>query len=198
MIEQSVCQAPGQLRASLLKFIMEWVISSSASGRANVFWLHGLAGAGKSTLATTIANQLQELGLLGAFLFFTRDAVGRSDPSLVIKTLAYQVSRIHDEVGRAVANVLMGSPGVLLLDRGTVAFDCGTAIQVLKSSPLYMATVAGWRYWHSHPVGRGLRLGQPTFQFEFGMQRRVAKLFLAYKFLLCILHHSPSPMTELG
>lgn len=52
-----------------------------------VFWLHGVAGSGKSTIATTIAEELRETRQLGAFLFFGR---AMSKPKDVIRTMAYK------------------------------------------------------------------------------------------------------------
>ena len=59
----------------------------------NILWLHGRAGAGKSTLST---DYLRELGRLGAFIFFFdgNDPTHR-DPNAVIRTQAHQVA-LHD------------------------------------------------------------------------------------------------------
>lgn len=78
----------------------------------NIFWLHGLAGSGKSTVATTLAGFFRDLRRLGAFVFFNRDEPERSSPSRVIKTIAAQLSAFDPRIGQAVAHVVETVPGV--------------------------------------------------------------------------------------
>lgn len=95
-------------RADITDFILKWVQDTSADATSayNVLWLRGVAGSGKSTLSTTIANRLSAMQRLAAFLFFERDASARSDPSTVIRTLAYKLGISHPTVGEAIsANV---------------------------------------------------------------------------------------------
>ena len=66
----------------MIQAIREWVADPSID--RNVFWLHGLAGSGKSTLMTTISHIFMELGQLGAFLFFDRDSSERNHPKMVM------------------------------------------------------------------------------------------------------------------
>jgi hypothetical protein len=82
-----------------------------------VLWLHGVAGCGKSTLATTIATFFQDINRLGAFIFFRRDIAERSNPAVVIRTLAHQQSTFDHRIGDAVAvaveeypNIVQGRP----------------------------------------------------------------------------------------
>lgn len=93
-------------RTDIIDFIMEWVNITDLKRQHNVLWLRGLAGSGKSTLSTTIANSLSVMERLAAFIFFERDVSIRSDPSAVIRTLAYKVGVSHPVVGEAIsANV---------------------------------------------------------------------------------------------
>ena len=71
-----------------------------------MLWVHGLAGSGKSTLSTTIANLLRNDKQLGAFLFFDRDVTERSDPTVVIRTLAYQLASSNQRIRAAICAVL--------------------------------------------------------------------------------------------
>jgi hypothetical protein len=82
-------------RQDILKFITDWL--TTPSEKQNVLWLHGLAGYGKSTISTTIAEYFRDLGRLGAFIFFDRNDPAHSDPNVVIRTLAYRLasSDIH-------------------------------------------------------------------------------------------------------
>jgi NACHT domain len=57
-----------------------------------VYWLSGLAGIGKSTIAKTVAERAEEKGLLGASFFFSRSDKPLWDPGLVLPTLAFQLA----------------------------------------------------------------------------------------------------------
>lgn len=75
---------------------------------ARVFWLYGLAGSGKSAISTTVADILRRHGLLGALVFCNRDIKERSEPSNVIRNIAYQLalfdSQICDRIVAAINN----------------------------------------------------------------------------------------------
>src|SRR5690348_13306247 len=88
-----------ETRAETLKFIKDWLMQPS--GSQNILWLHGVAGCGKSTIASTIATYFQAIRRLGAFLFFDRSA--KSEPFNVIRTLAYQLGTFSPQIGAAIA-----------------------------------------------------------------------------------------------
>ena len=58
-----------------------------------VYWLNGLAGTGKSTIAQTIAERVFADGRLGASFFCSRDFEDRRDLQLIFPTLAIQLAR---------------------------------------------------------------------------------------------------------
>lgn len=87
-------------RQDALTFIIGWL--TTPSDGKNVLWLHGLAGSGKSTLSTTVAEYFRELGRLGAFIFFDRNNPTHSDPNTVIRTLAHQLASFDAHVLSAV------------------------------------------------------------------------------------------------
>ena len=66
-------------RVSLLEDIYNWVDSED---ERCIFWLNGLAGTGKSTIARTVARRYFEQKRLGASFFFSR---GRGDVSYASK-----------------------------------------------------------------------------------------------------------------
>jgi hypothetical protein len=99
-----------ETRVDVVKFIRDWAADPISS--QCILWLHGLAGSGKSTVATTVANQLRESGQLGAFLFFARDFTERSDPTNVIRTLAYHLGSCNPDIGAAIAAVIENTPGI--------------------------------------------------------------------------------------
>jgi NACHT domain len=76
-------------RTSVLEGIEAWI---HTNGGPQVYWLNGLAGTGKSTLAKSVARLAADQGLLGASFFCSRDEADRSDGGLIIPTLAIQLS----------------------------------------------------------------------------------------------------------
>lgn len=81
-------------RTGIQKQIIDWMVSDSDQ---NIFWLHGVAGSGKSTISTTIAENFRGLHRLGAFLFFER---GKSNPASVIETLAYGLAGAYLNIAK--------------------------------------------------------------------------------------------------
>ena len=57
-----------------------------------VFWLNGLAGTGKSTIAQTVAEMASVDGKLGASFFCSRDFEDRSNLQAIFPTLAFQLA----------------------------------------------------------------------------------------------------------
>jgi len=57
-----------------------------------VFWLNGLAGTGKSTIAQTVSEWMFADGQLGASFFCSRDFEDRRDLHFIFPTLAFQLA----------------------------------------------------------------------------------------------------------
>lgn len=96
-------------RVDVLQSIVDWHSNPSSE---QVLWLYGLAGSGKSTLSTTIANILQEQGRLGAFVFFSRDVEERNQSANVIRTLAYQLASFSPVIRTAITQTINTSPRI--------------------------------------------------------------------------------------
>lgn len=96
----------------VIQRILEW--ASDRTSQQNILWLSGIAGSGKSTLSTSIADQFRRWNRLGGFLFFNRDVAERSDPNAVIRTLAYQLGTFHPPIGDSMADVIQATPNILL------------------------------------------------------------------------------------
>ena len=60
-----------------------------------VYWLNGLAGTGKSTIAQTIAERVFADGRLGASIFCSRDFEDRRNLQLIFPTIAVQPARMY-------------------------------------------------------------------------------------------------------
>jgi type II secretory pathway predicted ATPase ExeA len=83
-----VC-APGS-RDDLLAQIHNWVADTDPA-RPQIFWLAGIGGTGKSTVAQTVCIRESELKNLGATFFFSKQEKRRSSADLVFCTIAYQL-----------------------------------------------------------------------------------------------------------
>jgi len=73
----------------LLQQLEDWLENEQGQ---RVFWLNGLAGTGKSTIAQTFAEITFAEGKLGASFFCFRDFEDRSNIQPIFPTLAYQLA----------------------------------------------------------------------------------------------------------
>ena len=76
-------------RVEVLQEIRDW-----AHGQDDrpIFWLSGLAGTGKSTIARTVARENDEIGCLGASFFFSRGGGDLAQVGKFFPTIAVQLS----------------------------------------------------------------------------------------------------------
>lgn len=80
----------GGTRKSIKERIASWVNDKKANN--NLFWLHGPAGTGKSTVSRTMAEMFAVKYQLAASYFFSRSRQGNSELSHFFPTLASQVA----------------------------------------------------------------------------------------------------------
>ncbi|KAF5328761.1 hypothetical protein D9619_011564 [Psilocybe cf. subviscida] len=83
-------------RVSILKTIRAWATNPDPN-QPPMFWLNGLAGIGKTTIAHTIASELDAEGLLGASFVFLRADDQLKDARLVFPTLAFQLAQFSSQ-----------------------------------------------------------------------------------------------------
>ena len=77
-----------------------------------VYWLNGLAGTGKSTIARTVAERMFAAGRLGASFFCSRDFEDRSNLRLIFPTLATQLARNYPEFRSIFVPLVRSDPGI--------------------------------------------------------------------------------------
>jgi WD40 repeat protein len=94
-------------REQLLSDIITWAEAPTAPV---VFWLNGLAGTGKSTVARTICEHFSKTGLLGASFFLSRQVAERRHASNVVRTIAYQLARKQAVFTDALSVTLQNAP----------------------------------------------------------------------------------------
>jgi len=74
-----------------------------------VFFLNGIAGIGKSTVASTVCSLADESGQLGASHFFSR-INGRTNPANVFTSFAFQLSEHNHSMKKEIAEALERDP----------------------------------------------------------------------------------------
>ena len=94
-------------RGAVLSAIELWVRDFDAN---SVYWLNGLAGTGKSTIAKTIAERLFADGRLGASFFCSRDFEDRRNLQLIFPTLATQLARRYTEFRSILIPLIQSDP----------------------------------------------------------------------------------------
>ena len=91
-----------------------WEIERWLTGEQDqrVFWLNGLAGTGKSTIAQTFAETTFADGRLGASFFCSRDFANRSNLQIIFPTLAFQLAYQYPLFREELLQVLKATPSI--------------------------------------------------------------------------------------
>jgi len=96
-------------RADVLLQLERWLKDEQDH---RVFWLNGLAGTGKSTIAQTFAEIGFADGKLGASFFCSRDFEDRSNLQTILPTLAFQLAYRYSPFREKLLRVLRANPGI--------------------------------------------------------------------------------------
>jgi hypothetical protein len=97
-------------RETVLDEIESWTKDFNLSP---VYWLNGLAGTGKSTIAQTIAERIFADGRLGASFFCSRDFKDRRDLHYIFPTLAFQLAHKYPEFRSILVSLLQSNPDIV-------------------------------------------------------------------------------------
>ncbi|KAL2802568.1 WD40-repeat-containing domain protein [Aspergillus granulosus] len=91
-------------RTELLQQVMDWGRSSDKC----IFWLSGMAGTGKSTIARTVARLFKEDSILGASFFFRRGEGGQGSATkfspTIVKQLAVHIPQMTTGIEKAIGD----------------------------------------------------------------------------------------------
>ena len=96
-------------RVELLQEIMDWTTGNSSQ---YIFWLKGRAGTGKSTIALTIAQSLNQQGALSASFFFKRGGGDLARSRKTISTIVFQLAFQSGLLGGFVCDALREDPNL--------------------------------------------------------------------------------------
>ena len=84
-------------RKVLLKEITDWVASIATQGdvlHTNIYWIYGLPGIGKTSLAHSICASLHDGKQLAGAFFCRRDDPSLNDPTNILPSLIHQLAVI--------------------------------------------------------------------------------------------------------
>ncbi|KAJ7246869.1 WD40-repeat-containing domain protein [Mycena haematopus] len=130
-LDASLCpECLAGTRQDVLTAITNWLTTPSTE--TNILWLHGVAGAGKSTILTTVSQYFRDLHRLGGFIFFDRNNPAESSPGRVICTLAYNMSMVNPYIREAICQVIKDDPLI-------ATAPMRTQVQKLLLGPLAVA-----------------------------------------------------------
>ena len=75
-----------------------------------MFWLNGLAGTGKSTIAQSFSDMVAHEGFLGASFFCSRDYLNRRELRKIFPTLAYQLACHYPSFRSHIVTIIKKDP----------------------------------------------------------------------------------------
>ncbi|KAF8676950.1 WD40 repeat-like protein [Rhizoctonia solani] len=96
-------------RTQILSELDQWSVDPQ---KPNIYWMNGMAGTGKTTIAYTFAESLKSRGLLGASFFCTRTSSECKDVGRIIPTITYQLALYSMSFQSAVVKVLGSNPDI--------------------------------------------------------------------------------------
>lgn len=158
-----------------------------------VFWLNGLAGTGKSTIARTFSETAEQNKFLVASFFCSRDYVNRKELKNIFPTLAYQLAsrcpQFRSRVIQAIKNNLdiassvpisqlkelivdplssTGIPCVIVVDALDECMDNNSASEILSVLGCHVEHLPSVKFFITGrpepPIRTGFRLLEPLTQ----------------------------------
>ncbi|KAF8707750.1 WD domain, G-beta repeat, partial [Rhizoctonia solani] len=94
-------------RTKVLSDLTEWANDTDAP---SVFWMNGMAGTGKTTIACTFSDQLKRKGLLAASFFCTRTTTECQDVNRIVPTIACQLAWYSASFQRRLCDAIDAEP----------------------------------------------------------------------------------------
>ncbi|THU80687.1 hypothetical protein K435DRAFT_577229, partial [Dendrothele bispora CBS 962.96] len=98
-------------RKKILKDIEEWADGTSPVKTLG-YWICGMAGTGKSTIAKSVCDTIKNKKMLAVAFFCSRQFPECRDHSKIIPTIVYQMAQFSPSFGRELMRILQGNPDV--------------------------------------------------------------------------------------
>ncbi|KAG9124403.1 hypothetical protein FRC07_011748 [Ceratobasidium sp. 392] len=113
-------------RQLVLEGLLDWANDPNSS---KVYWMNGMAGTGKTTIAYSFCTKLEESDQLAASFFCSRSLPDCRDGHRIVPTLAYQLARFYRPLQDTLCRVLGDDPDIIVR-------NIGTQFEKLVSKPL--------------------------------------------------------------
>ncbi|QRV96506.1 hypothetical protein RhiJN_24524 [Ceratobasidium sp. AG-Ba] len=97
-------------RVSLIDALIAWV--EKGSDRARVAWVNGLAGLGKSSVATSVCKRLDDQRMLACSFFCKRDSSELRDPCRLLMTVVCELAQRWPTYGAIVSKTICKNIGI--------------------------------------------------------------------------------------
>ncbi|QRV94576.1 Reverse transcriptase from transposon X-element protein [Ceratobasidium sp. AG-Ba] len=100
-------------REKIVQDIIDWATCLSSSGNpgeTKLMWVHGQAGLGKSSIATSVCKRLDGIRYLAASFFCKRDDSERRDPQKVLTTIIFGLAVCCPSYAAVLGSVLEEDP----------------------------------------------------------------------------------------
>ncbi|CEL56820.1 Vegetative incompatibility protein HET-E-1 OS=Podospora anserina GN=HET-E1 PE=4 SV=1 [Rhizoctonia solani AG-1 IB] len=81
-------------------------------GSSSIYWLNGMAGTGKTTIAATFCERVERRKILAASFFCTRSSAECMDVTRIVPTIAYELARYSIPFRSALCNILEQDPDI--------------------------------------------------------------------------------------
>jgi hypothetical protein len=94
-------------RTAVLETIREWSMDTT---QPKIYWMNGMAGTGKTTIAYSLSIILTSLGILGATFFCSRLVDECTKVERIFPTIAYNLARNYPSLASAILDVLKNDP----------------------------------------------------------------------------------------
>ena len=89
-----------------------WICSAEETKAAEILWLCDVAGAGKSAIAHTVAQNCFDKGVLASSFFFDRNTPDRRSPLKLFTTIARDLVRLNNDLVGHLNQILVNDRSV--------------------------------------------------------------------------------------
>ncbi|KIK66507.1 hypothetical protein GYMLUDRAFT_157842, partial [Collybiopsis luxurians FD-317 M1] len=96
-------------RVQILETINTWATSMNVDSQSG-YWISGMAGTGKSTIAMSVCQKLKKEGVLAGTFFCSRQIPECRDYRMIIPTLSYQLAKVSKAFADALKDILARDP----------------------------------------------------------------------------------------
>lgn len=97
-------------RTALLNNVWTWITSDSDT--AKIYWLADVAGAGKSSVAHSIAEHCYKEKILASSFFFDREIAGRNSPQKLFSTIARDLASLSEDFAEQISLAVERDPSL--------------------------------------------------------------------------------------